>query len=259
MPLASGMGGAVLVTGGSKRIGREISLKLSKAGFSIGIHYNSSGDAASKLSKEIEEMGGEACTLHCDLKDVESARSLIGEMSDSLGPPVGLVNNASLFKLDRIEDISQENWNSHMEVNVLSPLVMISELSKSPTVANPWIVNILDFKIESPNADYLSYTASRFAMHGLTSSLAIDLAPEIRVNAVAPGHILTSDILGKNALEAAQSKSLLGYGATSEEIAEAVLFLATSKSITGQTIFVDSGERMNQRRRDPALEGVDGS
>ena len=101
--------------------------------------------------------------------------------------------------------------------------------------------------------------ASRFAMHGLTSSLAIDLAPEIRVNAVAPGHILTSDILGKNALEAAQSKSLLGYGATSEEIAEAVLFLATSKSITGQTIFVDSGERMNQRRRDPALEGVDGS
>ena len=172
MPLAGSMGGAVLVTGGSKRIGREISLKLSKAGFSVGIHYNSSEDAASKLSKEIEEMGGEACTLHCDLKDVESARSLIGEMSDSLGPPVGLVNNASLFKLDRIEDISQENWNSHMEVNVLSPLVMISELSKSPTVANPWIVNILDFKIESPNADYLSYTASRFAMHGLTSSLA---------------------------------------------------------------------------------------
>ena len=72
------------------------SLKLSKAGFLIGIHYNSSGEAASKLSKEIEEMGGKACTLHCDLKDVESARSLIGEMSDSLGPPVGLVNNASL-------------------------------------------------------------------------------------------------------------------------------------------------------------------
>ena len=70
MPFASAMGGAVLVTGGSKRIGREISLKLSKAGFSIGIHYNSSEDAASKLSKEIEEMGGKACILHCDLPQI---------------------------------------------------------------------------------------------------------------------------------------------------------------------------------------------
>ena len=253
------MVGAVLVTGGSKRIGREISLRLSKAGFSVCIHYNSSSDEATKLVREIKEMGGEACALHCDLRNVESARSMIKEISDSLGPLEGLVNNASLFKLDRIEDISQENWNSHMEVNVLSPLVMISELSKKSTVGNSWVVNILDFKIESPNADYLSYTASRFALHGLTSALAIDLAPEIRVNAVAPGHILTSDILSQDALKKAQSMSLLGYGATPEDIAEAVLFLANSKSITGQTIFVDSGERMNQRRRDPALEGADES
>ena len=74
---------------------------------------------------------------------------------------------------------------------------------------------------------------------------------------MAPGHILTSDILSQDTLKKAQSKSLLGYGATPGDIAEAVLFLANSKSITGQTIFVDSGERMNQRRRDPALEGVD--
>ena len=116
------------------------------------------------------------------------------------------------------------------------------------------MVNILDFKVESPNADYLSYTGSRFALHGLTSALALDLAPKVRINSVAPGHVLTSDILDAESLNRVQSEPPLGYGPSARDVAESVAFLAKSPAITGQTIFVDSGERFRQMKKDPALD-----
>ena len=114
----------------------------------------------------------------------------------------------------------------------------------------------MDFKVESPNADYLSYTGSRFAMYGLTSALAIDLAPRIRVNCVAPGHVLTSDVLDADSLNEVQSQSPLGFGPSTNDVSESVVFLANSISITGQTIFVDSGERFRQMGKDPAFDKV---
>ena len=93
------------------------------------------------------------------------------------------------------------------------------------------MVNILDFKVESPNADYLSYTGSRFAMHGLTSALALDLAPKLRINSVAPGHVLTSDILDAESLQRVQSESPLGFGPSARDVAESVAFLAKSQQL----------------------------
>lgn len=247
------MRGTVLVTGGSKRIGREICLRLSEGGFSIAIHYRSSEMEANQLVEQIESNGGKACSLYCDLSDSDSVKGLIHEATDSLGTVVGLVNNASLFSFDRIESLSEELWTEHMIVNAFSPLVLIGELSKS-TERDSWVVNILDFKVESPNADYLSYTGSRFAMYGLTSALAIDMAPKIRVNSVAPGHVLTSDILDEDSLKAVQQQSPLGFGPTEKDVSDAVVFLANTPSITGQTIFVDSGERFRQVGKDPAFD-----
>ena len=128
------------------------------------------------------------------MNDTDSVKSLIPNVTESMGEVVGVVNNASYFEFDRIEEISEDTWLEHMKVNSLAPLLLIGELSRS-SVEGSWAVNILDFKVESPNADYLSYTSSRFAMHGLTSALAIDLAPKVRVNSVAPGHVLTSHVL----------------------------------------------------------------
>ena len=133
------------------------------------------------------------------MNDSASVKKLIKNASDSLGAVVGVVNNASLFVLDRIEDVSEEAWVEHMKVNALAPLLLIQTLFES-SVEGSWVVNILDFKVESPNADYLSYTGSRFALHGLTSALALDLAPKVRINSVAPGHVLTSDILDAESL-----------------------------------------------------------
>ena len=247
------MRGTVLVTGGAKRIGREICLRLSEEGFSIAIHYRTSEREANQLVGDIESNGGKAMSLQCDLNDSDSVRELIHKANESLGTVVGVVNNASFFSFDRIESISEELWTEHMRVNAFAPLVLIAELSKSDQEAS-WVVNVLDFKIESPNADYLSYTGSRFAMYGLTSALAIDLAPRIRVNSVAPGHVLTSDVLDADSLKEVQSQSPLGFGPSANDVSEAVFFLANSPSITGQTIFVDSGERFRQMRKDPAFD-----
>ena len=247
------MRGTVLVTGGAKRIGREICLRLSEEGFSIAIHYRTSEQEANQLVGVIEPNGGKAKSLQCDLNDSDSVRGLIHKANDSLGTVVGVVNNASFFSFDRIESLSEELWTEHMRVNAFAPLVLIAELSKSDQEAS-WVVNVLDFKIESPNADYLSYTSSRFAMYGLTSALAIDLAPRIRVNSVAPGHVLTSDVLDADSLKAVQKQSPLGFGPSANDVSEAVFFLANSPSITGQTIFVDSGERFRQMGKDPAFD-----
>jgi len=245
--------GPVLVTGGAKRIGREICLRLSEEGFPIAIHYRNSEQDANQLVGEIEANGGEATAIQCDLNDSDSVKGLIHEASESLGTVVGVVNNASMFSFDRIENLSEELWTEHMKVNAFAPLVLISELYKSAK-APSWVVNVLDFKVESPNADYLSYTGSRFAMHGLTSALAIDLAPSVRVNSVAPGHVLTSDILDADSLKAVQSQSPLGFGPSAKDVSESVAFLANSPSITGQTIFVDSGERFRRMGKDPAFD-----
>jgi len=247
------MRGTVLVTGGAKRIGREICLRLSEEGFSIAIHYRTSEQEANQLVRDIESNGGKAKSLQCDLNDSDSVRGLIHKANESLGTVVGVVNNASFFSFDRIESLSEELWTEHMRVNAFAPLVLIAELSKSSQEAS-WVVNVLDFKIESPNADYLSYTSSRFAMYGLTSALAIDLAPRIRVNSVAPGHVLTSDVLDADSLKVVQSQSPLGFGPSANDVSEAVFFLANSPSITGQTIFVDSGERFRQMGKDPAFD-----
>ena len=157
------MRATVLVTGGAKRIGREICLRLSEEGFSIAIHYRTSEQEANQLVRDIESNGGKAKSLQCDLNDSDSVRELIHKANASLGTVVGVVNNASFFSFDRIESLSEELWTEHMRVNAFAPLVLIAELSKSDQEAS-WVVNVLDFKIESPNADYLSYTGSRFAM-----------------------------------------------------------------------------------------------
>lgn len=246
------MANTVLVTGGAKRIGREICLRLAREGFDVAIHYRDSESEASDLVAQIEKSGVRASAFQCDLSDSGETKSLIGRVRETLGPVSGLVNNASVFQLDRLETLEEETWDEHMKVNTLAPLILIRELADEVD-EEAWVVNILDFKVSSPNGDYLSYTSSRYALHGLTSALAVYLAPIVRVNAIAPGHVLPSRELTEEALNSIHAHSLLGRGPSSEEVAETVAFLSGSRSITGQTIFVDAGERFNQRRQDPAF------
>ena len=247
------MDGAVIVTGGSRRIGKKISQLLSSAGFPVIIHYNSSSSEAEELASELRSRGGMAETLMCDLSSTSDLEDMIARADAIFNVGiVGLVNNASMYSYDDVDSIDHRSFSSHMSVNAYAPLTLSTQMHKR---GRGWVVNILDFKVESPNSDFLSYTISKFALASVTDILARELAPVLRVNAVAPGHTLTSDYLDEGKLESTNSSTPLGVGPAPDDIADAVLYLAKAKSVTGQTLFVDGGERFRQQPRDPAFSG----
>ncbi|MAN00147.1 MAG: SDR family oxidoreductase [Candidatus Thermoplasmatota archaeon] len=246
--------GTVLVTGAAKRIGRAISLRLSGAGYCIAVHYRGSSSEAEEVVATIEKSGGTAFAIQADLADAESASNLV-RLASIHGPLCGIVNNASLFFHDDIHSIDSDSWDAHMDVNAKSPLLLIRSLNEILEEGHSaCVVNVLDQKIAEPNPDHLSYTASRYAMLGLTDALARGLAPSIRVNAVAPGHTLPSDDQTEEGFARAQSESPLGYGPRPEDIADAVCYLIGARAVTGQILFVDSGERFLSRARDVLFE-----
>lgn len=247
---------AVIVTGGSRRIGKRTCQTLASNGFFVIIHYNSSSNEADSLASSIRDQGGKAETVDCDLSNLQDVEALIHRTETQFKVKVaGLVNNASMYSYDDVNTIGVEKYFGHMTVNAYSPLILSRELHKT---GGGWVVNILDFKIKSPNSDFLSYTLSKFSLASITDILARELAPGLRVNAVAPGHTLGSDYLDEDKLESVNSTAPLGFGPSPEDVADAVLYLAKAKSVTGQTIYVDGGERFRQQMRDPAFSGDQG-
>lgn len=247
--------GVVLVTGGSKRIGREICLRLSRNGYKIIIHYRNSSEEAEETAKMIISEGGNAIVCQADLSEASSARKLVSRAVEEFGYINAIVNNASVFIHDDISTITSESWDKHMQINSKVPLLLIKEMYDSlDDDRTGSIINILDQKLYNPNPDYLSYTASKYTMLGLTDTLARSLAPKIRVNAVSPGHTLASNSQTNEGFQRAQSTSPLGYGPGPEDIADAVCYLMGANSVTGQVIYVDSGERFLSRTRDVVFE-----
>ncbi len=249
---------AALVTGGAKRIGAAICLHLAQKGHSVAVHHNSSTKDAEQLAEKIRGFGVDACTVKGDLSNPEEFTKIITKASSQIGPILHLVNNASKFEHDDLESFDDKSWSEHMDVNAKAPLMLTRELLQNlPENMAGSVVNILDQKIAAPNPDHISYTASRFALLGITEALARGLAPKLRINAVAPGHTLASPDQTEGGFSRAQSESPLGYGPSPDDIAQAVVFLIEGKSITGQVIFVDAGERFLSRSRDVAFETED--
>eukprot|EP01041_Mallomonas_annulata_P008852 gene8851-18339_t len=249
--------GAAIITGGARRIGREICLRLARKGHPIIIHYNNSVAEASKLKADIEKLCVPCIIYHTNLEDSNSLEGMVESAAQLIKSDIDvLVNCASVFEPDTIESIDLKGFTKHMTVNVLSPLLLASQFlehvknRKTSSPAHSSIINILDQKIAAPNGDHMSYTASRFALHGMTDSLARTCTPTIRVNAVAPGFTLPHSKMSDLDFVTAQQQGPLGYGPSPEDIAEAVAFLVSARSVTGQTIFVDAGERFNARRND---------
>jgi len=234
-----------LVTGAARRVGRAIALALAGGGWNVAVHYGRSADEAEETAAEIRALGVAATTVGADLGDEEQVATVVERAEAALGPVGLLVNNASTFERDTLESMTRESWDRHVEPNLRAPLVLMQQFARRlPAEHDGVIVNIIDQRVWNLTEDFLSYTVTKVGLWGLTRTLALDLAPRIRVNGVGPGPILAS-IHQDDASFDAQARAMpLQHGASPQEIAETVLFLAAAPSVTGQMIAVDGGQHL---------------
>ena len=241
---------AALVTGGSKRIGAAICRALAAEGTAVAIHCNRSVDEAVSLAAELEAAGSQAAVVEADLSDPSQVTSLVERAAADIGPLDLLVNNASLFEYDDLASLDPERYLRHQAINALAPLLLSREFASQAPESGAAVVNILDQKLSNPNPDYLSYTARKQALGGLTSALAQQLAPNVRVNGVAPGLTLPSAHASAEAFAEVHGSNPLARGVRPEDIAEAVIYLARAAAITGVVLHVDGGEHLAPRSDD---------
>ena len=243
--------GIALVTGAAKRIGRAIAYGLAKAGWDVAIHYHRSNADAESLQKEITALGRRAILLQADLAQTAKVEGLMRCCVDQLGAPTCLVNNASVFSFDEIGSVTASEWDTMHAANLRAPILLARDFARFlPSDSEGNIINLLDQKIDNLNPDFFSYTISKAGLDAATYTLAMALAPRIRVNAVAPGLTLVSGDQTPDNFTQAHRMTPLGRAGNLDDIVAAVLFLLNTKSVTGQTIFIDGGQRLMPLDRD---------
>ncbi len=245
-----------LVTGGAKRLGRAISLKLAGAGYAVAIHCNASVDEAEALASEIAAAGGRACVVSAELVDPAAVDGILPVAAAELGPVTLLVNNASLFINDSVTAIDVPTWNRQFSVNIRAPSVLAGAMANAlPEGVEGAIVNILDQRVWKLTPQFYSYTLSKAALWAATRTMAQAFAPRIRVNGVGPGPVLANEHDGEDLFLKEAAATPLGRPVSVDDIAEAVLYLARARSVTGQMIAVDSGQHIGWRT--PDIVGFD--
>ncbi|HSE77156.1 MAG TPA: SDR family oxidoreductase [Alphaproteobacteria bacterium] len=237
---------AALVTGAARRIGRAIALDLSRAGLAVAIHYRTSQSDAEALAAEIAAGGGKAAALGANLAREAESTILVSRANAALGPLGVLVNNASLFERDEALSATRASWDAHFETNLRAPFVLSQAFARQlPSGREGLIVNLVDERVWNLTPHFTSYSLSKAGLWALTQTLALALAPRIRVNAIGPGPVLPSPRQSESQFTRQVAGVPLGRSATVDEIAATVRFLASQRSITGQMIALDGGQHLN--------------
>ncbi|MGQ0677201.1 MAG: SDR family oxidoreductase [Rhodospirillales bacterium] len=236
---------AALVTGAAKRLGRAMAEDLAALGFAVAVHYNSSAREAADAVKAIETRGGKAVALKADLAKEAEVKTLIKRAVRALGPLGVLVNNASTFDRDSALDATRATWDFHIEPNLRAPFVLAQDFARQlPKKAEGAIVNLLDERVWSLTPHFVSYTVSKYGLWGLTQSLALALAPRIRVNGIGPGPTLPSPRQTKAQFTRQFESMPLGRGATPADICGALRYILGARAMTGQMIALDGGQHL---------------
>jgi NAD(P)-dependent dehydrogenase (short-subunit alcohol dehydrogenase family) len=234
-----------LVTGAAKRLGRAIALELAAEGWDVAVHYHSSKAEADATAKDIRARGCRATVLQADLGKEAEVETLIPRAREKLGPLTCLVNNASVFEMDKIETVTRDSWDRHIETGLRAPLVLSQAFARQvPEGVEGNIVNMLDQRVWKLTPYFLSYTVAKMGLWTLTRTLALALAPRIRVNGIGPGPTMPSERQSGDQFKAQSEAVPLGHGATPEEIAKGVLFILSARAMTGQMIALDGGEHL---------------
>ena len=238
-----------LVTGAAQRIGRTIAIDLAAHGWAVAVHYGTSAEEAARVVSEIEDGGGRAAAFQADLQDEESAIELVQKATAALGPLTCLVNNASAFEYDKLESVSRQSWDLHMQVNLRTPFVLTQAfVPQVPISTQGNVINILDQRVWNLTPHFTSYTVSKVALWTLTQTLAMALAPRVRVNAVGPGPTLRSTRQSEKQFAQQWASLPLEKQVMPQEIADAIRFILDAPSMTGQMIAVDGGQHLGLHR-----------
>jgi len=231
-----------LVTGGAVRIGRAIVEELAGTGWAVAFSYRSSRDAAQALVRELAEAGRKVVAFAADLDDAEARRRLVADVAAALGGLDALVNNAAVFPRTPIDELDEAALEAALRTNLEAPLFL--SLAAAPLLRERRgaIVNIADMYATVPLRHHLAYSVSKAALVAATRALAVELAPEVRVNAIAPGLALFPEAYDAATRDRLVRRTLLQRPGSAAEIARAVRFLLTdAPSATGHTLTLDSG------------------
>ena len=243
--IPAGIPRAALVTGASRRIGRAIALALADAGFAVAIHCRTRDADADAVADAVRARGSAVVILACDLSDEAAVRRMLPVAAAALGPVGVLVNNASSFQRDEVGDATRASWDAHIEPNLRAPFVLMQHFAAMlPAAAEGVVVNMLDERVWSPTPHFVSYAVSKAGLWALTQSMALALAPRIRVCGIGPGPALPSARQTQAQFERQAGSVPLGHGTSPTEISRAVLAILALPSLTGQMLALDGGQHL---------------
>ncbi len=234
-------GKRALVTGAGQRVGQAIALALGAEGMHVAVHYRESRGGAEQTAEQIRKSGGRAVTLSADLTSRDAARALVDSAVGELGGLDLLVPSAANFERVAVGDVDDEAWDRSLDLNLASPFALVHRALPALRLSQGSVVFISCSSATVPMRSYLPYVVSKGAVKHLMKTLALELAPEIRVNAVAPGTVMPPPAYDAEAVARLSRAIPLGRVGSPQDIARAVVFLASSPFITGHELAVDGG------------------
>ncbi len=242
-------GKVALVTGGAVRVGKAIAMALARSGADIAFSYHTSGDAARHTQQDLESLGRRALGRQADAASVAECHQLVDAVVGHFGRLDVLVNSASLWKRTRFSELEEEDWDQVLDI-MLKGAAFTSHAAAPHLAAHAGgaIVNIVDLSAFVPFPNLTAHSVGKAGLLNLTYGMAMELAPAVRVNAVAPGLVLPPPTYTEKQIRAAATRNLLGRWGSAEDVANAVLFLVQADFITGTVVEVDGGEHLAWRR-----------
>ena len=234
----------IIITGGATRIGAAIAKSLVSFDTKIVIHFNKSKNSALKLKKDLEDLGAEVHLLKSDLGNFKQTQNLIKNAYKKMKGLDCLINNASIFENDNLDNFSDNSFQKHLNVNLKAPAILTQNFKKMVKNKKGCIINIIDQRVEKLTPFFFSYTLSKSSLVTLTKTSAMKLAPNIRVNGISPGPTLKNKRQSEKHFKKQWKSVLLKKKVDLEDICKGVKFLIENQSITGEIINIDSGQRL---------------
>ncbi len=240
----------IIITGGATRIGAAIAKKLALPGVEILIHFNKSKLNAEKLKNRLSKNGVKIYLIRGDLSKENDLKKIINFAKKKLKYFDCLINNASLFENDKLENFTLKSWNKHILTNLMAPAYLSKEFAKKIKGKNNNIINIIDQRIFKLTPFFFSYTISKSGLYTLTKTSAMSLAPNVRVNGIAPGPTIKNKRQTEKHFKSQYLATPLKKQVDVKEICNAVDFFIKNGSITGQILAIDSGQCLNWQTPD---------